>query len=338
MPTENGSARARNEIITYVPHFWLGIAKFNLGEVDAALREWKISEEHGAVQGTQYYSQLRDWVARAQSQKQRNAESAAGDSKREANAAVGRAVSAQMDALAAGADRSDRYRAAQRKLREAMDAAGSAGTDIRAYRRAAEAAQQSHDLFVASTQEAKQQKASRPPVVARPKPQPQPQPQPVQVVPQPPPPIPVTQTHPTPVKAPAPSPRIEPLLEPPPVSVAVEEKKQLSKPKQVEVVAHVENIRSQLQVAYRAFAGGDLASSEHLLTRILSRRESSEAYLLRGCARYTRAMLSRDPDSLLDDATADFRAALKLNRSLRLDRNDFSPKLVTFFEQVRKSS
>ena len=91
-----------------------------------------------------------------------------------------------------------------------------------------------------------------------------------------------------------------------------------------------------LRPAYRAFASGDLTSSERLLTGILSAQSApAEAYLLRGCARYTRAMLSRTPDSLLVAATADFRAALQRNAGLRLDRNAFSPKLVAFFEQVR---
>src|SRR5438045_8550040 len=52
MPAESGAARARNEIITYTPHFWLGIAKFNLGDVDGALREWKTPEEQGAAQNS----------------------------------------------------------------------------------------------------------------------------------------------------------------------------------------------------------------------------------------------------------------------------------------------
>ncbi|HEX2059339.1 MAG TPA: hypothetical protein VHK90_01230, partial [Thermoanaerobaculia bacterium] len=90
-----------------------------------------------------------------------------------------------------------------------------------------------------------------------------------------------------------------------------------------------------LRPAYRAFARGDLARSEQLLTNILSTQQTAEAFLLRGCARYTRAMLSRTPDPLLLAATDDFRAALERDRSLRLDRNTFSPKLVTFFEQVR---
>jgi hypothetical protein len=320
MPNESSSARTRNEIITYVPHFWLGIAKFNLGDVDGALREWRISEDQGVVQTTQYYAQLRDWVARAQSQRQRNAESAAADSKREANMAVGRAVSAQMDAVAAGADRSDRYRSAQRKLQEAMENVAGAGTDIRAYRRASDVAQQALDLFTAAAQDAKQQRASRP------KPQPQPQPQPKIV--EPPAPQPAPQPVPV-VMAPAPEARIEPTPEPitPKVVEPVKEK-------QIEVPTRTESMRPQLEAAYRAFAAGDLAASEQLLTRVLASRANGEAYLLRGCTRYTRAMLSRKPE--LEGATADFRAALKLNRALRLDKTAFSPKLVAFFEQVRK--
>jgi hypothetical protein len=36
-------------------------------------------------------------------------------------------------------------------------------------------------------------------------------------------------------------------------------------------------------------------------------------------------------------ATDDFRAALDRNRGLRLDRTAFSPKLVEYFEKVRRS-
>jgi hypothetical protein len=47
-------------------------------------------------------------------------------------------------------------------------------------------------------------------------------------------------------------------------------------------------------------------------------------------------MLSRTPDPLLLLATDDFRAALQRNASLRLDRDAFSPKLIAYFEQVRR--
>jgi hypothetical protein len=68
---------------------------------------------------------------------------------------------------------------------------------------------------------------------------------------------------------------------------------------------------------------------------MLAATPAAEAYLLRGCVRYTRAMLSRAPDALLLAATDDFKAALEKNRALRLDRRVFSPKLVERFEQVR---
>jgi hypothetical protein len=93
--------------------------------------------------------------------------------------------------------------------------------------------------------------------------------------------------------------------------------------------------RPDLGPAYRAFASGDLANAETILTKMLASQPSAEAFLLRGCARYTRAMLSRNPDAQLAHAAADFRAALQLDRKLRLDRTSFSPKLVTYFDQVR---
>ncbi|MEO6259331.1 MAG: hypothetical protein ABIP63_03240 [Thermoanaerobaculia bacterium] len=389
MPVENGAARARNEIITYVPHFWLGIARFNLGDVDGALREWKTSEDQGVVQSTPYFSQLRDWEARARSEKQRRSETAAGDSKREANAAVGRAVSAQMDAVAAGADRSDGYRAAQRKLQEAMSANAKGGTEIRAFQKVAELATQSRDLFVNAAEDAKKQRASRAPAVARQNP---PIAQPAAAPPvsaqvvatkvQPPPVPPAAATQPAGTAQPAPpiaaveseelvsarmalqqyrrhlielhrptddvtrweraltshagGKAIRDVLE----KVALKERELARVSKSLEVTSSRLDGqgRDQLQSAYRAFAAGDFAGSEKQFSRILATSENAEAYLLRGCARYTHAMLSRERDTLLAGAANDFRAALKLNRALRLERSSFSPKLIAYFEQLRKSS
>ena len=74
-PSEATSVRSGNQIIAvYTPHFFLGIAKFNLGDVDGALREWRTSEEQGAIGRTEYYSNLKDLVARAQTEKQRSAD------------------------------------------------------------------------------------------------------------------------------------------------------------------------------------------------------------------------------------------------------------------------
>ncbi len=309
-PSEAASVRPKNETFVYVPHYWLGVAKFQLGDPDGAVREFRASEEQGAVQKTAFYAQLRDWVGKAQSQKQHATDSAAADVKREANAAVGKAVSAQMDAVAAGADRSDAYRAAQRKLQEAMDAAN--GSDARAFRHASEAALQARDLFAGAAEEAKKLKASRPVMVAR-QPPPQPQPQPKVAIVDPP------KEEPKPV-APAPAPVVIKAELPAPAAAAPRDN----------------DLRDQLQAAYRAFAAGDLTSSEQLLSGMLTSSSTGEAYLLRGCVRYTRSMLGRQPD--MRGAVSDFRAALKANRGLRLDRRAFSPKLVSFFEDVKKKS
>ena len=323
MPNESASVRPRNETFVYVPHYWLGVARFQLGDVEAAMHEWRTSEEQGAVQKTPFYAQLRDWVARAQSQKQRASDTAAADVKREASGAVGRAVSAQMDAVAAGADRSDQYRAAQRKLQEAMEAANGPGADVRAYRHSTDLAQQARDLFAAAADTAKKQKAARPAAVARQIPPPQPQPQEQK------PPVVVA------VEPPRPAPQ-QVVVQPPAVQIAeIPVPKPVATPElSAPAPARTDGLRSQLEAAYRAFAAGDLTSSEQLLSGMITTSPNGEAFLLRGCARYTRAMLSRRPD--LREAAADFRAALKANPALHLDRRSFSPKLVAFFEDVKR--
>jgi hypothetical protein len=308
MPAESGAARAGNTIITYTPHFWLGIARFNLGDLDGALREWKISEDQGAVQNTPYYAQLREWVARANLEKQRRLQSAASDSKREANTAMGRALSAQTDAVAAGADRSDAYRAAQRKLREAVETHDD--------KQAADLATQARDLFAGAAADAKREKAARP--------KPEPQPQPLKTV---------TISVP-----------FEPAPVPPPVpveseaSVSARIAAQNEHRKQIEAktkpVMPPVDLRGPLESAYRAFAVGDFVKADALLTQVLATNASAEAYLLRGCARYTQATLARGQ---LDAAAQDFQAALALNKALKLDSGAFSPKLVAYFDQLRKN-
>ncbi len=333
MPNENPSARSRNEIFVYVPHFWLGIAKFNLGDVDGALREWKTSEDQGAIEKTDYYSKLRDWVARAQAERIRNAQSAAASSKNAADAALSRALAGQMQALSSGGDRTDTYRAANRKLQEALALFNSAGTDIKTYERAAAIAGDARGLFERAAEEGKKMRASRPVVVQK-------QPAPQRVAPAP---VPVqtTTTAEAAVAPPAAPPQLTTTIaeaviapkEEPPVLVATAT---VPIPAAPQAPKHSAPTRAQLEWAYRAFATGDLASSERALTSILDGSASGEAYLLRGCARYTRAILSRTPDPLLAQAKSDFKAALKLNRALRLDKNAFSPKLIAFFEEVRR--
>ena len=374
VPQENAKLRATREFITYLPHMWLGIAKVGLNDPDAALAEFRLSEEQGVVQNTAFYAQMREWIVQAQQQKKKLAENAAAGSKREANTSIGRAVAAQSDALTAGADRGEGYRAAQRKLQEALDAFNRAGTDVAAYNRAGALAVQARELFAAAAEEAKKNKAA-----AR---QPAPVPKPKDVV------VPFEEP---PKPAPQPPPQPQPVTPPPPVvseslaaaRIAVQNyRRKLIEAKQpvidaahferdlagtpdektiarvaAQVVEHerrlearlhppaapppapapvVADTRSDLETAYRAFAGGDLAGSETLLTNAIAKAATPEAYVLRGCARYTRAMLSRAPDALLASAADDFRAALRMNAALRLSDGAFSPKLVAFFENVRK--
>jgi hypothetical protein len=388
MPQENAAAHVRDQIFTYTPHFWLGIARLNLGDPDAALREWKISEEQGAVQNTPYYAQLRDLIARANSDKLRRAEGAAVPARQEASAAIGRAISMQIDAVTAGGDHSDTYHAAQRKLAEAKDAQAKAGIDVRGYKRAVDLAEEARGLFAAAAEEAKKQRAARPA-----KPAPQPQRKPVEVVipvDNAPPPKQTVQPVPAPITqtVPPPQPKVEIKKPEPPIetesealvaariavqqyrrhlvslSLPVTDAQRLDRelkpksdertirrivdqvaagereldarrPAEVAVTAPPDPTRAQLESAYRAFAAGDLAASDRVLTQLIASKESAEAYLLRGCARYTQAMLSRNRDPLLASATSDIQNALRLNRSLHLDATAWSPKLVAFFEEVK---
>ena len=47
--------------------------------------------------------------------------------------------------------------------------------------------------------------------------------------------------------------------------------------------------------------------------------------------------MTASDDALLDKAASDFATALKLNPRIRFDKKRLSPKLVTFFDEIRKS-
>lgn len=404
MPAESTAARTKNEIITYVPHFWLGIAKFNLGDPDGALREWKTSEDQGAIAKTEYYSRLKDWAAQAQVQKQRNAQAEASGAKKAADTALSRALSGQVAALSAGGDRTETYRNAQRRLQEALSQFHAAGTDIAAYGRAEETAKQAADLFAGAAAEGQKLRAAQ--KAAPPKPT-QAQPAPVQTAAV----VPPQTPQQVPVKIEPQAPVVTATMAPTPIEsqlsvdarIAAQEyhravvdavdasragtpqsklardemrdaeklRRQLSSAKTdadysaiartaaqrraifatklaelrassneaaIEVQESRATAKQQLEAAYRAYATGDLTTSESTLSQLLASAPTKEAYLLRGCTRYTRALLARDGQSLIGAATSDFRSALAIDRSLRLDKSAFSPKLVAFFEQVKKQN
>lgn len=343
MPNEGTNVRTRKELITYVPHFWLGIAKFNLGDTDGALREWRISEEQGVVAKTEYYARMKDWVARAQAQKQRNAHDSAAGAKKSADTAISKALETQLGALSAGGDRAESYLAGQRKLMEARTQFQKAGTDVSVYKAAEQTAQQAALLFQKAAEEGKRVRAARaaaPPPVRKQTPTPAPV-KTAQMIP-----VPVIEPPKTETATPLPTPVITQEEVTKRIAEQEEKRKKIEEATKPAVAVVTETplpplsttapTQPELRRAYRAFAAGDLATSEQLLTAIVNARPATaEAYLLRGCARYTRAALSRTPEPLLLAATDDFRAALQRNRALRLDRNAFSPKLIAFFEQVR---
>lgn len=326
---QHAIATAPSEGPNYVPHFWLGIARYETHDYDAALREWKVSEEQGVVQGTEYYARMREFEAQARRAKAEAAHNAVAEPRKSADAAMSRAMSAQMEAVGAGGDRFESYRSGKRKLEQALADFNRAGNDGQAYQRAGEGANQARELFVSAADEAKRVKAA---AAAKPKPAvPQPQitlaPSKTINVPK------LEPAAPPPVPAPVPVP-VESEAS---VEVRIRQQEQharelLAKSKPVTVTAPRVN---PIEPAYRAFARGDFIASEQLLNAMLAQKPTAEAYLLRGCTRYTRAMLSRAPAPLLANATADFREARKLNRSARLDNTAFSPKLVAFFEQSR---
>jgi hypothetical protein len=90
---------------------------------------------------------------------------------------------------------------------------------------------------------------------------------------------------------------------------------------------------SPLEPAWRAYASGDFVRADALLSALVTANATADAYVLRGITRWTRASLARKGD--VTPAAADFRAALKLNPSLRLDPAAFSPKVIAFYESVR---
>jgi hypothetical protein len=331
---------ARRELVTYVPHFWLGIAKFNLGDVDGALREWRISEEQGVLAKTDYYARMKEWVARAEGEKLRVAENAVAGPKKAADTAISRALESQLEALSAGGDRTADYASAQRKLQQARSQFQKGGTDARVYKTAEQAAADADALFRKASDEGRRTKAARAtqsPARTQP-PRPRTVPLPVDTVE-------VTTKAEEKTAAPASTATAAPL---PVVSEAEAQKRIADQESRRRVIAPPAQKPATLAAvpatppsvnldpAYRAFASGDLAGSESLLNGVLKSNDSPEAYLLRGCARYTRAVLSRTPDLLLAAATEDFRAALSRKATLRLDPRHFSPKLVKFFEQVRQ--
>src|SRR6185436_5406390 len=119
------------------------------------------------IQSTEFYAKLKLWRSQADAKKLREAEGAAAESRGAADAAVSAAMRAQLQAISARGDSLDSFRAGKQKLDEARRMKESAGTDIAAYKRAADVAAEARRLFLVAKEE-----ASRPAPVPVPQPLP----------------------------------------------------------------------------------------------------------------------------------------------------------------------
>jgi hypothetical protein len=290
------------ETPTYLPHYWIGVAKFHNGDLNGALQHWALSEAQGAIKKTPQYAQMKDYIARAQSEKQKRASAEPDAPKKAAESAMSRAIAKQSEAIGARRDRSESYRNGQRRLQEA-----NAEFRKGSYGAAARLANEATDLFsggapaVLFDQESPAKPAEKPQVISAAEADA----------------LVAADKQRRRVREPEKKPR-EIVVEPQPIEPPAPAPPQPKKP--------------DLEPAYRAYAMGDLGASEAQLTRIISATPTAEAFLLRGCARYTKALLTR---GTTEAAEADFREALKRDDELRLDETAFSPKLVSFFEAIR---
>lgn len=405
---------SRNEAVVYVPHFWLGIARFNMGDVEGAIREWDISQGQGVIQKTQYYPDLRSYLARSQAQKAKGVAALSADARKAAEAALNRAIGSQVQAISGGGDRSESYRMGSRRLQEAWDQFNKAGNDSKAYARAAETAGKSRELFEAAAAEAASRKVAK----AAPRDRVTPPPSPTTVVVPPPPQSAVIVPPPPEQEATPPKtvmPEVVAVVEEkaPPENPDLEKVRSLlaefqqkldraagsganhaglnqflrsqetkvkqwmtllaqdpSRKKTAEIEKVLVSmdrelsqrltriaaaaptpastssryvpsatIRAELKKAYIAYARGRLEESEKMLTKIIEKDpRAEEAYLLRGAVRFTRLTLSGRKDPPMEEASADFRAALERDGTLILDPVYFSPKLIAFFGQVRQAA
>jgi hypothetical protein len=383
-PVEQNPAIFKKKSFVYVPHFWLGIALFQLGDFDGAGREFATSESQGVVRNTSFFAQLNSWKSKVQEEKVRRAQREASDVRKIADSAITEATIKQGEAMmVTGGDRSDDFQKGRRLLDEAIKAYDKAGTDQAAYKKVAEDADRAKALFESA---AKSAKAAQQRPVTRP----------------------VTPSKPDPAKlaeeqkqkeladarvavgvkldgfdgrlndaeegfkndkalqsyvqsarsqAEQWSATVAAATEPAEIqkvgqSVAIAEETLLQKlamaraakaqPAAVEMpvatsAQALEEIRRELRKAWQAFSAGELTRCEGITTTLIDgKRGIDEAYAIRGIARYTEAMTKSD-DAMLDKATSDFATALKLNPKLRFDKQRLSPKVVGYFDEIRKS-
>ncbi len=170
-PAEQNPAVFKKKSYTYVPHFWLGIAFFQLGDFEGAAREFSTSESQGVIQNTSYFAQLNSWKARVQEEKVKRAQRDATDLRKAADASIQDATIKQTEAmLVTGGDRTEDFQKGRRFLEDAVRAYDKAGTDQASYQKVAEDANKAKALFESAARTAKaaqQRPPTRPPVTPR---------------------------------------------------------------------------------------------------------------------------------------------------------------------------
>lgn len=238
----------------------------------------------------------------------------------------------QLQAAAAGGDRDEAHRSAEKKLQEALDLFRRSA-DVESYHRAADLAGQARALFA----EAKPAVPSAAPVVVAPPPAAPSANEPkvesaalanARIA--------VQQYRRHLIEAGKPAAdaqRLEALLvagaAPATLQRVAEEAARSDRALAIETKNAP--LRAQLEGAFRAYASGNLDAAEQLLASATT----AEALLLRGCVRATRGLLARQPDAMLAAAAEDFRAAKRLDPKAHLDPHSFSPKLVELFDRAQ---
>jgi len=327
--------QAPREAPGYFPYYWIGVAKYYNGDVDGALQVWHLSEVQGAIRSTPYYAQMKDYVARAQSEKQKSATS---DPKKAADAAISRAIAKQGDAMSHGRDRTQGYRNGQAKLQLATSGFrnGDYANAMRLANEASDAFDGNFTVIFPTTDTAP------PPVESHSRAE-------AELA---------VQEFRRRGHDPREAGRLRSALNRAKTDAEFEAITRQAKAALDRVaetttattttatttVATTTTVapppppplaKPNLEPAYRAYATGDLGASEAQLTKIIAATPSAEAFLLRGCARFTKATLTR---TSTDAAAADFREALHRDDALHLDPNAFSPKVIAFFNDVRARS
>jgi hypothetical protein len=324
---EQLSLPQRRGSVVYIPHFWMGMARLELGQPAEALRSFELSLRQGVIQRTTEFAELRRAMGRAEAEMSSAAE-ALQQAMRAADAAHGKVLTAQMEAVVAGASRRTAFRTAELKMKEA--AALRARNDLNSLRDATRLNSEAVTLFeTAREEELKANAAVRAQQTTRPVEQ-----RPVSLAsPESAGPLPATDRSATPPAAEPPqitaqrqagsvqpdhsrpSGRSETVLRPPVPGPAGQQRSS--------------RIDPRIEEAYLSYARGRFEDAEALLSDAIAQTNSAEARLVRACVRYTRALLA-DDERLFEAADADLRAAFGAEPALRLNPAAFPPKVLRF--------